>query len=71
MIRLLCCYVWVLLTGLVLNVGTVTAPHHHVVAAPGELLDVGAVVRQRHGAAVVPHLHTRHVLQLSRVTCHV
>ena len=57
------------LTGLVLCVGAVAAAHHHVVAAPGKLLDVGAVVRQRHGAAVVPHLHTSHVLQA--VTCHV
>ena len=57
------------LTGLVLCVGAVAAAHHHVVAAPGELLDVGAVVRQRHGAAVVAHLHTRHVLKA--VTCNV
>ena len=37
------------------------APDHHVVAAPGELLDVGAVVSQGHGAPVVAHLGLGHV----------
>ena len=49
------------LTRLVLRECAVAAPDHHVVAPPGELLDVGAVVGEGHGAAVVAHLGLGHV----------
>ena len=56
-----------LLTGVVLLVHAVRSPDDDVVGPPGELLDVGAVVGQRHRAAEVAHARAVHVRDAVKV----